>query len=87
MKNEPNDNLGTNGKSAGRRPRRRSAPAAAAGLDPALTEAFKKVPFAREGMVARARQLLSDPDYPSDETIRLISEILATHLEFDGFSN
>ncbi len=83
MKNEPNDNPETGGKNSARRPRRR---AAAAGLDPALTAAFKKVPFSREGMVERARQLVADPNYPSDETLRQMSEILATHLQSDGFS-
>ena len=86
MKHEPNECPEPNGKKAGHRSRRRPARAAAAGLDSELIEAFKKVPFSREGMVARARQLVLDPDYPSDETLRLISEILATHLEFDGYS-
>jgi hypothetical protein len=86
MENEPNESPETGGKPAGRRSRRRTPRAAATGLDPALLQAFKEIPLSREGMVERARQLLRDPDYPSDRTIWLISEILATHLEFDGYS-
>ena len=44
------------------------------------------IPESRAEMVARARRLARDPDYPSEKILRLISEILAAHLEFDGFS-
>jgi hypothetical protein len=55
-------------------------------VDPSLITTLGNLPESRAEMVVRAKRLARDPDYPSDETLRLISEILAAHLQFDGFS-
>jgi len=57
-----------------------------ASIDASLVQALEALPASRAGMVARARRLVNDPGYPYAETIWALSEILATHLEFDGFS-
>lgn len=69
-----------------RRRRKRARQARGGVVDPSLVAALDKLPESRAEMVMRARRLARDPNYPSAETLRLISEILAAHLEFDGFS-
>ena len=69
-----------------RRRRRRARRSRGSAVDPSLVVALGKLPESRAELVVRARRLARDPGYPSDEILRLISEILAAHLEFDGFS-
>ena len=68
-------------------PQKRSAPAAKAAAAPdsfanssALEEAVKNLPASRPEAVAQARDLIADPNYPSAETLRQISHLLADHL-------
>jgi len=51
----------------------------AAGLDrPAeLLAALKQIPEVRADKVARAKELLRDPSYPSDSVLGKVSDILA----------
>jgi hypothetical protein len=69
-----------------RRRRKRTRRAGASVVHPSLVTALGMIPESRAEMVVRARRLARDPNYPSAETLRLISEMLAAHLEFDGFS-
>jgi hypothetical protein len=67
----------------GASPARRSPPAFEALLKgassahwPDLQQTLRHLPVARPEAVARARKLIADPDYPSQQT----EEILARHL-------
>lgn len=84
MENKQNDSAKSGGNS--RRRRRRVRVRRGGSVDPSLVTALGNLPESRADMVARAKRLARDPGYPYDETLRLISEILAAHLEFDGFS-
>ncbi|MEY2410881.1 MAG: hypothetical protein QOF48_3551 [Verrucomicrobiota bacterium] len=79
-------NAGSKSTGKVRRRRKRFRSRAGAVLDPTLVAALGQIPESRADLVARGRRLARDPGYPSDETLKLISEILAAHLEFDGFS-
>lgn len=84
MKDRQEDSSKSGGDARRRRKRARRADGPV--VDPSLVAALGKIPESRAEMVARARRLAHDPGYPPEETLRLISEILAAHLEFDGFS-
>jgi hypothetical protein len=47
----------------------------------ALEGALKSLPDVRPDTVARARQLINDPDYPSASTVRQLSDFLAGKLQ------
>jgi len=47
----------------------------------ALEGALKNVPDVRPEAVARARQLINDPNYPSADTVRQLSNFLAGKLQ------
>lgn len=47
----------------------------------ALETGLKETPAVRPEVVARARELISDPSYPPQEMVRKISLLLAMHLE------
>ena len=49
----------------------------------ALEEAFHNTPEVRPEVVARARELIRDPVYPPEETIRRISHLVAANLPED----
>jgi len=66
---------------------RRSAPSSkelwdgAAFADwPALQQTLQDLPDSRPEAVARARQLIADPDYPSPHTQQILAEQLAIQL-------
>ena len=46
----------------------------------ALDGAVKKLPASRPEAVARARELAADPAYPSADTLRQVSSLLADRL-------
>jgi hypothetical protein len=46
----------------------------------ALEGALKQVPDARPEAIARARELINDPQYPSADTIKKLSNFLAAKL-------
>jgi hypothetical protein len=50
----------------------------------ALDEALQNLPAARPDAVARARDLIADPGYPSSGTLSQISSLLAGALTGDG---
>ncbi len=50
----------------------------------ALLDALKSLPSARVEAVERARNLVSDVNYPPRETIQRISDLLAMHLEAEA---
>ena len=81
---EKNDSPKSGGHA--RRRRKRARQARGNVVDPSLVAALGALPESRAEMLVRARRLARDPNYPSEETLQLISEILAAHLEFDGFS-
>ncbi len=43
----------------------------------ALQQAFENTPASRPDVVARARQLIADPDYPGAEVTGRVSQLLA----------
>lgn len=47
----------------------------------ALESALKSLPDVRTDAVARARQLINDPSYPSAETVKQLSNFLAGKLQ------
>ena len=47
----------------------------------ALEGALKSLPDARPDAVARARQLINDPNYPSADTVKQLSSFLAARLQ------
>ena len=46
-----------------------------------LEMGLKETPAVRPDVVARARELISDPSYPPQEMVRKISLLLAMHME------
>jgi hypothetical protein len=83
---EVNTNFSASGV-GGITPQKRSAPAANAAAAPdsfasssALEETVQNLPASRPEAVAQARDLIADPNYPSAETLRRISNLLADHL-------
>jgi len=50
----------------------------------ALESAVQNLPPSRPDAVARARELIADPNYPPADTLRQISSLLAEHLTSDG---
>ena len=83
-KSQNNQKPGPNGQA--RRRRLRAAGGAHPSVDASLVTALGELPDSRAGMVARGRQLARDPGYPTEDVIRLMSEILANHLHSDGVS-
>jgi hypothetical protein len=47
----------------------------------ALTHALRMTPEIREEIVRRATELVGEPSYPPEETIRKISDLLAIQLD------
>jgi hypothetical protein len=50
----------------------------------ALDEAVKGLPDSRPEAVDRARELINNPNYPSQETVGRLSQFLATKLTSGG---
>ena len=46
----------------------------------AIDSALKNLPASRPDAVARARELVADPTYPSADTLRQVSSLLARQL-------
>jgi len=83
---EVNTNISSGGV-GGITPQKRSAPAARSAAAPdafasskALDSAIKNLPASRPDAVARARELVADPTYPSAATLRQVSTLLASQL-------
>lgn len=62
-----------------RRRRRRSVGGLALGI-------LDGVPESREEIVARARQLIGDPGYPTEEILLQIAQLLATRIKQEPIS-
>jgi hypothetical protein len=87
---EVNTSYSTGGV-GGTTPPNRSTPAAkpAAGPDSfasssALEEALQNLPASRAEAVAQAKDLIADPNYPSADTLRQVSVLLARNLMSAG---
>jgi hypothetical protein len=46
----------------------------------ALQQAYENTPASRPDVVARARQLISDPEYPGAEVTNRVSQMLADRI-------
>jgi len=46
----------------------------------ALQQAFENTPASRPDVVARARQLITDPDYPGADVVGRVSQLLADRI-------
>ena len=68
------------------RPRETKAPAENVAFNraEALNKALDASPGARPEVVARARALVEDSNYPPPETIKRIANLLALHLDADS---
>jgi hypothetical protein len=69
----------------------RSAPPAKAAAAPdyfagssALTQALQNQPDSRPDAVARAKDLIADPNYPSPAALRQVASLLAGNLASEG---
>ena len=67
------------------KPAARAARTASAASDPfasssAVQSAVMNLPASRPEAVAQARALAADPNYPSADTLRQVSTLLASHL-------
>jgi hypothetical protein len=49
-----------------------------------LAGAFKQMPEVRAEQVARARELVNDPSYPSDALLSKVSGLLADHIQSEN---
>jgi hypothetical protein len=83
---EVNTNFSAGGV-VGTTPPARSTPSAKPAAPPdyfagstALNEALDNQPASRPEAVARARNLIADPNYPSSDTLRQVSNLLAESL-------
>jgi 2,4-dienoyl-CoA reductase-like NADH-dependent reductase (Old Yellow Enzyme family) len=72
-------------------PPNRSTPAAKPAAGPesfasssALEEALRNLPASRADAVAEARAFLADPNYPSQDTLRQVSNLLARNFMSAG---
>ena len=54
------------------------------GESAAVDSALQSAPNSRPEAVERARTLIDDPSYPSPETIKSVSTLLAYHLDSDN---
>lgn len=88
------DNNFSAARANGASPARRSPPAFEALLEgassahwPDLQQTLQRFPDARPEAVARARNLIADPDYPSQHTEEILARHLAVQLkaEIDPF--
>lgn len=46
-----------------------------------LTKAMEKIPLVRSDKVALAKQLVQNPNYPDDATLRKVADVVADHLK------
>ena len=46
-----------------------------------LTKAMEKIPLVRSDKVAVAKQLVQNPNYPDDATLRKVADVVADHLK------
>lgn len=46
-----------------------------------LTKAMEKIPLVRSDKVAAAKQLVQNPNYPDDTTLRKVADVVADHLK------
>jgi hypothetical protein len=49
-----------------------------------LTKSLEKLPLTRADKVAKARELIQDPSYPNDVTLRKVANILTKHIKREG---
>jgi hypothetical protein len=83
---EVNTNISSGGV-GGITPQKWSPPAAKPAAAPdsfassnAIDSALKNLPASRPDAVARARELAADPNYPSADTLRQVSTLLARQM-------
>ena len=46
-----------------------------------LTKAMEKIPLVRSDKVAMAKQLVQNPNYPDDATLRKVADVVTDHLK------
>lgn len=46
-----------------------------------LTKAMEKIPLVRSDKVALAKQLVQNPNYPDDATLRKVADVVTDHLK------
>jgi hypothetical protein len=49
-----------------------------------MTKSLEKLPLVRADKVAKAKELIQDPAYPNDVTLRKVANVLTDHIKPEG---